>query len=97
MNKKNFTHGIIITAILVAVFVAAAITPADTNVKESQASVIENGASATYSTMIADNEVPLASSPYESGFNVPLWIAIITVSAVLTSVAIYEDCREKRA
>ena len=56
MKSKKISHGTIITAILAAVFIAAALTPVKTNTAADTKIV-----SADY-TLIPDNEIPLLSS-----------------------------------
>jgi len=105
MNKKMITHGLMITAILVAVFVSAAFTSEHKakNTTESYritniAKVdFENNTLGTGNNMIAENNIPLASAPSSIVANASvLWI-IISVSALIIGIVIYEDYKDKRS
>ncbi len=74
MNKKTSRHVIIIAAIVIATFVVAALTPANSSAKANNAAVVTNIAKVDYenrtvykdATRIADNVVPLAATPEEA-------------------------------
>ena len=71
MNSKKTAHGLTITAVLIAVFIGAALTPARTytSAPESSATInlakvdFENRAIRSGLTMIDDNVIPLAETP----------------------------------
>ena len=103
MNKKKITHGIIITAIIAAVFVAAALTPAVKEAKASEPSAVinlakvdfENKIPATGTKMIADNDIPLAATPFESNAGSSLEIVLIMASVLLTGILGFEVYRDR--
>lgn len=101
MNKKKINHGLIITAILVAVFSAAALTPAKNTADADTPAVasinIENEAGETGIKMIADNDIPLASSPYESGMDLTAGLILVSLAAIMSGIVFWEDTREKRS
>ncbi len=95
MNRKT-THGLMITAILVAVFIAAALTPVKSYKKNAPAGAPVTVASAVLSdgsVMITDNEVPLAETPFETDINMTAWLIVVTIAAVISGVVIYVDCK----
>ena len=87
--KKMLTHGLMITAIVSAIFVAALLTPAKTDTQVQEKSAVVNIAKVDL-----ENEIPLAAAPVDTGINMPLWWAIVSVSAVMTGLVIYMDCRD---
>lgn len=101
MNKKKINHGLMITAILVAVFVAAALTPAKNTTDTDNAAIasinLENEADETGIKMIADNDIPLASAPYESGMNLTAGLILVSLAAIMSGIVFFEDTREKRS
>ena len=60
MKSKKISHGTIITAILAAVFIAAALTPVKTNTTATSSDT--KIVSADY-TLIPDTEIPLTATP----------------------------------
>ena len=103
MNKKILTHGLIITAIVVSVFIAASLTADKTYAQTSKTSAVINIAKVDFenrslhsdSRMIADNEIPLAEVPSQNDINIPLWFLIVGVSALMTGFVIYEDLKDR--
>ena len=99
MNKKMIRHGLMIAAIVIATFVVAALTPANTSAKANTAAVVTNIAKVDFenrtlyadATRIADNEVPLAAMPEETGLNMTWWWILVSVSVATTGVVIYES------
>ena len=75
MNKKMIIHGLTIAAVIIATFIAAALTPVKTYAKTPGTSAVKNIAKVdfenrtlkTETKMIADNEIPLAAEPSDSG------------------------------
>ena len=104
MNRKMIIHGIMITAIVIATFIAAALTPARTYAKTSEASAVANIAKIDYenrtlrqdSRMIADNEVPLAAAPFESTMNMSMGLLILSVSAIMAGIVIFEEIKDRQ-
>ena len=98
MDKRKITHGLLVIAIVVSVFIAAAFTPVDTYTATSETVTVTNLAKVDFENrtlasdrkMIADNQVPLAATPFETGNNYSLWIIALGVVAVITGVVIYE-------
>ena len=88
MRKMRLTHVLIVAAIVIATFTAAALSSADTHAKTSPAKTVYGD-----EKIIPDNEIPLAASPSEAGMNISLAWIIVAVSAVITGVVICEDCR----
>lgn len=105
MNRKALTHGIMIAAIVVAAFVAAALTPVRSHTDKATGLALGkiteayeiNHASEETVTMISDNEIPLAASPAEAGLNMNLGWIIVSVSAVMSGIVIYEDIKDRRS
>ena len=101
MSKKMITHGLVITAFVIAAFVAAAFTPSKTYAKTSEGPAVINIAKIDHenrtlhadSTVIADNEVPLAATPYEGGMNAAVCWAVVAASAIITGIVIFEDIK----
>ena len=87
--KKMLTHGLMITAIVSAIFVAALLTPAKSHAKAQEQSAVVNIAKVDF-----ENQIPLAAEPADTGVNMPLWWTIVSVSAVMTGLVIYMDCRD---
>ncbi|MBO4890744.1 MAG: hypothetical protein J5574_07105 [Lachnospiraceae bacterium] len=104
MNKRIITHGFIISAIVIAAFIAAAFTPVETYAKTSDTGVIqnlaridhENGMNRSSVKMIPDNNVPLAAVPSEAGINMTLIRIIVAASAIMSGIVIYTDLRDKK-
>ena len=103
MNKKIITHGIIITAIIAAVFVAAALTPTVKEAKAAEPSVIKNLAKVDFENkipvsgtiMIADNDIPLAATPFESSSINPFELVFVLVSVLLIGILGFEVYRDR--
>ena len=103
MNKKIITHGIIITAIIAAVFVAAALTPAVKEAQAAEPSAIINLAKVDFENkipvagtkMIADNDIPLAATPFESSTGNSLELVLVMVSVLLTGILGFEVYRDR--
>ncbi|MBR4573575.1 MAG: hypothetical protein IKO16_01580 [Lachnospiraceae bacterium] len=103
MNKKTITHGLVITVIIAAVFVAAALTPAMSYAKEPVAVATVSSSQADQddpaeksgAVMINDNEVPLAEAPFESGINMSWWLIVVSLSAIISAVVIFEEGKDK--
>ncbi len=101
MNKKIITHILMIAAIVTAVFAAAALTPSDTYAKTEKSSGVINIAKVDYenrtvriqSKAIADNEMPLAAVPSQSGSQSGLEWVILGAVALITIVIIRENRR----
>ena len=101
MNKKIMTHVLVITAILVSVFIAAALTGAKTYNKTESPAVTANLAKVDFENslvreggrMIADSEIPLANTPFAANTS-SVWIIVIAAAAVLTGLVIFEECRD---
>ena len=104
MNKKMKAHELIITAIVIAVFAAAVFSaatfaPTEKDSKASGSSVVinlakvdfENRSVNTDNKVIADNEIPLADAPSETGVNMPMWWIIVAASVLMMGVVLYED------
>ena len=99
MDKRKITHGLMVIAIVVSVFIAAAFTPIDTYTATSEKATVTNLAKVDFENrmvasdrkMIADNEVPLAATPFDKGNNYSLWIVVLGVVIVITGVVIYEE------
>ena len=104
MNKKMKAHELIITAIVIAVFAiavfsAATLAPDRKGSKATGSSVVinlakadfENKAINTESKVIADNEIPLAEAPAETGVNIPVWSIIVAASVLMMGIVLYED------
>ncbi len=99
MNTKKINHGIIITAILVAIFVAAALTPVKANTKADAPKGTINLAKVDFesrtlpagSKVIADTQVPLAAAPLTNmNADSPVWLIVMTIGAVFTGIVIFE-------
>lgn len=105
MNRKMLRHGLMIAAIVIAVFAAAALTPAKTYAETTGSVTVANLAKIDYEnrarlagvTMIADNEIPLAAAPSEKGFNLTLWLIVVSVSAIMSGIVIFEEYMDKRS
>lgn len=99
MNRKAISHGLKITAIIIAAFVAASLTPAKSYAKTTEASAItivnENEAPDLGAKMIADNDVPLAAAPSATDNYMKIGWIIISISAVMTGIVIFEDLKER--
>ncbi|MCR4990709.1 MAG: hypothetical protein K6A38_07600 [Lachnospiraceae bacterium] len=102
MNKKVLAHALTITAIVIAAFTAAALTPVKTNAATHVSSVM-NIAKVDFETrtdtegkIIADNEIPLASAPEGSDFNITLWIAVVSAATLMSGIVIYEEHKYKK-
>ena len=101
MDRKT-THGLMITAIVAAIFIAAALTPAKTYTEKSETSESvnitntdhESTVSGTGIRMISDKDVPLAATPVRAGVSSSLWLIVVAVSAVMTGIVIYEECKD---
>ena len=104
MNKKTISHGLMITAIVIAAFIAAAFTPVKAYAKTSGDSPVQNIAKIDYEnrtlraggTKIEDNEIPLAAVPYEDDSNMSIIRIIVAVSAVMSGIVIFEDLKDRR-
>ena len=85
MDKRKITHGLMVIAIVVSVFIAAAFTPIDTYTATSEKATVTNLAKVDFENrmvasdrkMIADNEVPLAALFH------PFFIFIFSFSSVM--------------
>ena len=105
MNKKMISHGLTITAILIAVFIAAALANRGTYSQRTETSAVINLAKVDFENrtagkglrMIADNEIPMASEPFESGVNVSLWLIVVSTAAVMTGIVICVECSDKKS
>ena len=94
-----------IMAVVLAVFAAAALTPAETYAKTSEVSVVNNIAKVDYENrtihadtkMIADNEIPLAAAPVETGINSSFGWLILAASAIISGLVIQDDLRDRRS
>ena len=103
MNKKIISHGIMITAIVAFVFIAAALSSSNTHADTQKSSSVINMERSTDDKaevtsgvkMIPDNEVPLAATPSMPGMNIPLAILILSAAAGITGVVIYEDVKDE--
>ncbi|MCR5301243.1 MAG: hypothetical protein K6E49_02255 [Lachnospiraceae bacterium] len=102
MKTKIFTHGLMITAIVIATFFAAALSPADSHAKTNAAPAVANietvntdstGSEAAV-TVISDNEMPLAASPFDPVTNRYMMWGIVLVAAAVIGFVIYEDCKD---
>lgn len=93
MNRKSITHGLKITAIIIAAFVAASLTPARSFAKTAD---IENRPVATTGKVIIDNEMPLAAEPSGTDVRMTLGWIIIAAAAVMTGIVIVEDFKDRR-
>ncbi len=100
MNKKTIIHAILIAAIVIAAFFAAALTPANTYAKTSDSSAVINIAKVDFESRtlhadkrIADNRIPMASAPLETGMNISVEWIIVAVAAVVTGFIIYVDLK----
>ena len=99
MDKRKITHGLLVIAIVVSVFIAAAFTPIDTYTATSEKTTVTNLAKVDFENrtlasdrkMIADNEIPLAATPFDRGNNYSLWIIVLGVVVVITGIVIYEE------
>ena len=104
MTRKMKAHELIITAIVIAVFAAAVFTaatlaPSGKDAKAQGSSVVINLAKVdfesksqnTESKVIADNEIPLAEAPSETGVNMPMWWIIVAGAVLMTGIVLYED------
>ena len=104
MNRKMIIHGIMITAIVIATFVAAALTPADTYAKTSEVAAVANIAKIDFDnrtlraggTVISDNEVPLAAVPFETDMNKAMGYIIISASAIMAAIVIIEGIKDRQ-
>ncbi len=98
MDKRKITHGLLVIAIVVSVFIAAAFTPVDTYKATGETVTVTNLAKVDFENrtmasdikMIADNDIPLATTPFETGNHYSLWIIALGVVIVITGVVIYE-------
>ncbi len=105
MNKKMMIHGITIIAIMMAIFAAAAFTPAkaDAHMTGTAAAMnlvrtdIENRVAEADGRMIADTELPLSATPFENDSKSSAMVIVLTVSAVITGIVIIEEFKDKRA
>ena len=103
MNRKLITHVIIITTIVLAVFIAAALTPAGSYTKASDKTAAVNIEKVDFEarsisegkSVIADSQIPLAASPV-TAYPGSAWIIIAAVSVVLMGAAVYEGCKNFR-
>ena len=103
MNKKMTVHILMITLIMIATFIAAALTPVRTYAKTSEASAVkniakidfENKANRVESKAIIDNEIPMAAMPFEADMNKSLGMIIISVSAIMAGIVIIEDIKDR--
>ncbi|MCR5687784.1 MAG: hypothetical protein K6G58_07180 [Lachnospiraceae bacterium] len=104
-SRKALIHGLIVTAVMITVFVTAALTPARANAQTSEVSAamdlvrtdIESRTDGQSVAYIPGNEVPLAAAPDKGGFNVSLWLIVVAVSAAVTGTVIYEDYKDKKS
>ena len=104
MKKRMIPHGLMIAAIIIAAFVAAALTPADTYAKKTENPAISNIArvdfeyktSDTDSKTIPDYEIPLAAAPSASSANMLIGWLVVAVTAIISGVVIYEDYKDNR-
>lgn len=105
MNKKVLVHAIMIAAVVVATFVAAALTPANTFAKTSESSAVINIAKVDFESrtlhadrkMIVDNEMPLAQAPSVSDMGLNLEWMIVAAAAVVTGIIVYIDRKDTKA
>ncbi len=101
--SRKLTHGLMITVILIAVFFAAALTPAKADATSSKGSVAANLAKVDFESrtlgtegrMIADNDIPLASTPFESD-NASMVMIVIAIAALATGIVIIEECTDRK-
>lgn len=95
MNKKNILSKFVIMTIVLAVFIAAALTPARTSAAYAAPATVaaEDNASLTDIRVIPDNQMPLAQAPFMDDLNITLWLIVVAVSALITGIVIFEDCR----
>ncbi len=105
MNRKVLVHAIMIAAVVVATFVAAALTPANTFAKTSASSAVINIAKVDFESrtlhvdrrVIADSEMPLAQAPSNAGTGMNVEWIIVAASAVVTGIIIYIDRKDTKA
>ena len=103
MNKKMTVHILMITLIMAAAFIAAALTPVRTYAKTSEASAVKNIARIDFenrtnrieSKAIIDNEIPMAAMPFEADMHRTLGMIIISVSAIMAGIVIIEDIKDR--
>ncbi len=101
--SRKLTHGLIITVILIAVFFAAALTPAKADTASSKGSVAVNLAKVDFESrtlgtegrMIADNDIPLASVPFETDSS-SMAMIVVAIAALVTGIVIIEECTDRR-
>ena len=97
MNKKNILSKFVIMTIVLAVFIAAALTPARTSAASAAAAAVavEDNTSGSGIRAIPDNQIPLAQAPFMADLNITLWLIVVAVSALITGIVIFEDCRSE--
>ena len=105
MNKKTIIHAIMITAVVITAFVAAALTPVKTSAGTREGSAVVNIAKVDFenrtaqkeAVMILDNEIPMAEVPAQEGINMHLWWIVVTVSAVIIGIVMIEARKVDRS
>ena len=105
MNRKMMIHGITIIAIMIAVFAAAAFTPAKADTHTTGTAAAMNLVKADIASrvadadgrMIADTEIPLSAAPFETDGKSSAMMIVLTAAAVITGIVIIEEFRDKRA
>ena len=105
MNKKIITHGLIIAAIVISAFAAAALTPAKAYARTTEASAIANIAKIDYENrtlrtstkQIIDNEIPLAAAPSETAPDMSFAWLVVAAAALMTGIVIFEDLKDRRS
>lgn len=103
MNKKVLVHTLSITFIVIAAFAAAALTPAKTYAATNGSKIMniakvdfEARTNTTEAKIIPDSEIPLASAPEGSDFNITLWIAVVSAATLMSGIVIYEEHKYKK-
>ncbi len=102
MQKKMITHGIIITAILIAVFVTAALTGVKADKDASKAPLATSIAQIDHANnnggrLIAENTVPMAATPFGHANTSSILIVVVAFSAIMSGIVIYEEYKDNRA
>ena len=103
MNKRSLVHALTITTIVIAAFVAAALTPAKTYASTDSSKVVniakvdhEARTDITAKTVIPDNEIPLAAVPSDPGFNMTMWLIAVSSAALMSGIVIYEELKYRK-
>ena len=102
MQKKMINHGIIVTAILIAVFVTAAFTGVKSDKDTSKAPLATSIAQIDHANnsggrMIAENTVPMAATPFGHTDTSSILIVAVAFSAIMSGIVIYEEYKDSRA